>query len=49
MGVQLLTALPVTSVMCCQKLLQQCDEDRRPPESIVHALRTEVDELQDSF
>ena len=33
----------------CRKLLQQCDEDLRPPESIVHALRTKVDELQDSF
>ena len=35
--------------MFCQKLLQQFDEDLRPPESIVHALRTKVDELQDSF
>ena len=33
----------------CQKLLQQCEEDLRPPESIVHVLRTKVDELQDSF
>ena len=33
----------------CQRLLQQCDEDLRPPEAIVHALRTKVDELQDSF
>ena len=33
----------------CQRLLQQCDEDLRSPESIVHALRTKVDELQDSF
>ena len=31
----------------CQKLLQQCDEDVRPPEGIVHALRNSVDELQD--
>lgn len=33
--------------MFCQKLLQQCEEDLRPPESIVHALRRTVDELQD--
>ena len=32
-----------------QRLLQQCDEDLRSPESIVHAVRTKVDELQDSF
>ena len=33
----------------CQRLLQQCEEDLRPPESIVHVLRTKVDELQDRF
>ena len=46
-------SLTADSLLCstcyrfCQNLLQQCDEDFRPPESIVHALRAKVDELQD--
>ena len=31
----------------CKRLLQQCDEDLHPPESIVYALKAKVADIQD--